>query len=265
MQIHHIAGYKFIALQDTPSLQSRLLAMANNLNLKGTVLLSTEGINMSLAGTKEAIAAFKAYLKQDARFATMTFHETCSEKQPFRRLKVKIKKEIITLNQPDVNALATRAPSITPATLKQWLDEKRDITLLDTRNEYEVNFGTFKGALNLHINDFSHLPSSLNDVDPTKTIVMFCTGGIRCEKAALFMMSKGYSGVYQLDGGILGYFAKIGGDHYEGECFVFDERVSLDAALNETGTIQCSACQRPITKTLEKTEQAGTHSCPSCA
>jgi UPF0176 protein len=247
MQILNIAGYKFIELSDLESLRSTLLAACEAAALKGTILISPEGINMSLAGEQPAIASFKAVLAGDERFADMRFHHTYSSYLPFQCLKVKLKNEIITLRQGDVAPLHNnRAPDISPAELKKWLDEKRDITLLDTRNDYEYRFGTFDGALNLHLHNFGELPEAVRDLDKSKPVVMFCTGGIRCEKAAIYMQNEGFSEVYQLDGGILGYFAQVGGAHYVGECFVFDERVALDAYLKYNGTEQCPSCMGPI-------------------
>ncbi len=268
MQILNIAGYKFIPLNENEmeTLRLHFLEQCVYLNLKGTILLSQEGINLTLAGTIPDTQAFMALLKKDLRFTDISFHETYSSTQPFKRLKVKLKNEIITLRKPKANPTKTRAPSISPEILKQWLDEKRDILLFDTRNDYEVRFGTFTGAVHLPIADFSELPSSLNNIQCEKTIVMFCTGGIRCEKAALYLLNEGYSDVYQLNGGILGYFAKVGGAHYEGECFVFDERVSVNTHLQCVETIQCSVCQGPVTKT---DQQLATYvpgvSCPACA
>jgi UPF0176 protein len=246
MHILNIASYKFIPLEDLATLQAHLLAKCRSLQIKGTILLSVEGINLCLSGEADKINAFRAYLQQDARFADLHYRESKSLTQAFQLMKVKIKKEIITLLQPEVDATQSRAPSIAPQDLKQWLDEKRDITLLDTRNEYEVNFGTFIGAMNLHISHFSQLPYVLADVDRNKPAVMFCTGGIRCEKAAIYMLNHGFPEVYQLDGGILNYFAEVGQAHYQGECFVFDERVAVDGRLECLGTVQCRTCQGPI-------------------
>lgn len=257
MQTLNIAGYKFIELDHLDALRENLQARCEAVALKGTILLSPEGINISLAGCKQSIADFKTLLAKDERFADMRFHHTYSSSQPFQCLKVKLKSEIITMRQGDVAPLKDRAPDISPAELKRWLDEKRDITLLDTRNDYEYRFGTFTGAVNLHIHHFGELPEAVRDLDKDKPVVMFCTGGIRCEKAAIYMRDQGFSDVYQLDGGILGYFAQIGGAHYEGECFVFDERVALDAYLNYTGTRQCKTCQGPIS--------ANDTACASCA
>lgn len=223
----NIASYQFVVLDNLPALKNRFLEKCESLSLKGTILLSTEGINVGMSGTHEAIAEFKKFLSSDSRFASMTFREGSSEFPVFKRLKIKLKKEIITLKQPQVDATKQRAPAILPRELKQWLDEKRDITLLDTRNDYEVALGTFAGATILPIKHFSEFPNTINHIDKEKPVVMFCTGGVRCEKAALYMEDQGYKEVYQLDGGILNYFKEVGGAHYQGGCYVFDERVNV--------------------------------------
>lgn len=265
MQILHIAGYKFISIRDKEALRKILLDLSTDLGLKGTILLSEEGINISLSGTSETISSFLVSLKADPRFSDMTFHETYTDTHPFQYLKVKLKNEIITLRKPEVDAVAKRAPSISPTVFKQWLDEKRDITLLDTRNDYEVRFGTFTNAVNLQLADFGELPAAIDTLNHDKPIVMFCTGGIRCEKAALYLLNNGYSAVYQLDGGILGYFANVGGEHYEGDCFVFDERISVDCTLQPTATVQCKNCQGPVTKLQQQSPAyIPGESCPAC-
>lgn len=246
MSFLNIAGYKFIALSNLKELQKILIERCGCFNLKGTILLSTEGININLAGLPENIALFKSFLQTDDRFSTMTFHESYSDFVPFNRLNVKIKKEIITMRTAETHPEIKRAPSITPHELKQWLDEKRDFVILDTRNAYEVKFGTFKNAINPDIDNFSGFAKTAEKLDPNKPIVMFCTGGIRCEKAALHLLDQGFQQVLQLENGILNYFKQIGNAHYEGECFVFDERVAVDANLAVTGTKQCKICQGPI-------------------
>ncbi len=231
MQILNIAGYKFTTLNQLDVLKAALLAECQALDLKGTILLSEEGINISLAGLPPAIQQFQQYLNQTAQFADISFHETYSSFKPFKRLKVKLKAEIITLRQSNVEVIEGRAASVSPKDFKQWLDEGRDMTVLDTRNDYEIEMGTFTTAKNLHIDDFGNFPQACESVDKDKPIVMFCTGGIRCEKAAIYMQNQGYKEVYQLDGGILGYFAEVGGAHYTGDCFVFDERVAVNSQL----------------------------------
>lgn len=265
-QILNIAGYKFITLTELPALQADWQIKATALNLKGTILLSTEGVNISLAGPPDVVHSFVAYISQDDRFSDMTFRESYSAFQPFHHMKVKMKKEIITLRQPDVRPEEVcRAPAVSPQEFKHWLDEKRDITVLDTRNDYEFRFGTFEGAQNLHLDDFGDFPEAVEKIENSKPIVMFCTGGVRCEKAALVLLNKGFSNVYQLDGGILNYFAEVGGSHYSGECFVFDQRVAVDASLQPTGTVQCRVCQGPVKTTeQELPEYVPNSSCPSC-
>jgi UPF0176 protein len=247
MQIKNIAGYKFVPLADLPLLQTALLAETERLQCKGTILLSAEGINLSLAASADAIVAFQAYLEQDVRFAGMAFRESESAYQPFKFMRVKIRDEIITMRQPDVKP-RERAPSLSPQEFKQWLDENRDITVLDTRNDFEVRFGTFARAEHFQLAEFGEFPKAALNLQKDKPVVMFCTGGIRCEKAAVYMLNAGFPEVYQLDGGILNYFSEVGGAHYRGECFVFDQRVSVDAALQETGTLQCTVCQSPVSR-----------------
>jgi UPF0176 protein len=245
MKILNIAGYQFTELDQLSNFRKVLFDQCQVLGLKGTILLSQEGINLSLAGMAESIEIFKRDLQSDIRFAAMTFRETYSDYLPFDRLKVKIKKEIITMRSSTIHPEWQRAPTISPKELQCWLDEKRDVVVLDTRNDYEVRFGTFDDAVNLHMNDFSEFPAVSKQLPRTKPIVMFCTGGIRCEKAALHLLESGFAEVYQLDGGILNYFKETGGAHFAGECFVFDQRIALDAGLQETGTKQCSVCQGP--------------------
>lgn len=237
MTILNIAGYRFIELTDLPKLQQDFRAICTAQQLKGTVLLSPEGINVSLAGTTTHITAFKDILATDLRFKDMRFHETWSETIPFQKLKIKIKKEIITFKQTSANPMQ-RAPSISPAALKEWLDQQKDITLLDTRNEYEIAFGTFQRAINPHIDHFTELADYAKTLDREKPLVMFCTGGIRCEKAACYMQDMGFKQVYQLDGGILGYFHEVGGAHWQGSCFVFDERIALTPDLSAVNQIE---------------------------
>lgn len=232
MKIKNITGYQFTELDQLSSLREAMLRCGNSLSLKGTILLSTEGININVAGTMNAIANFLLFLKSFAVFAEMEFKESFSAEQPFKQFKVKIKKEIITLRQPEVNPIKNRAASLSPQELKTWLDEKRDITLLDTRNDYEIDFGAFSGAEHLGLSNFTEFPKAVKNISRDKPIVMYCTGGIRCEKAALYMLNKGFSHVYQLEGGILNYFANVGGAHYEGACYVFDERVALKPDLS---------------------------------
>src|SRR3990167_9796036 len=202
--------------------------LCKNLSLKGTILLSTEGIYLSLAGSLENIQNFKSTLKQNFHLSP-SFRESTSDTIPFKRLKVKLKKEIITLKEDHIHPEQEKAPYISPEIFKQWLDEKRDVIVLDTRNDYEIDFGTFENAVNLHLKHFNEFPLKSHHLEKNIPIVTFCTGGIRCEKAALYLLKKGYPCVYQLEGGILNYFKQVGGTHYQGKCFVFDDRIAIDA------------------------------------
>lgn len=241
-----ISGYKFISLSDCDNLQNNLHALCQQYDLKGTILLSIEGININLAGAETAIFHFIQTLKEDVRFADMVFHHITTTVPPYKRLKVKKKKEIIAFRQPYLDFTKKRAPAIPPQLFKHWLDSKRDITILDTRNDYEYRFGSFDQAINLHLNDFCEFPNAIEGISKSKPIVMFCTGGIRCEKAAVYMLSQGFTEVYQLDGGILGYFKQVGGSHYHGSCFVFDDRTALNADLNQANVAACLSCQKPL-------------------
>ena len=239
MQILNIAAYKFVALDRLPELQAAVLAAAQSRDIKGTVLLAEEGINLFLAASRTDIHDFLAWLRTDARFHDLETKESWSARQPFRKLLIKIKSEIIRMNHPAIRPSAGRAPAVGAATLKRWLDsghddEGRPVVTLDTRNAFEVDVGTFRNAIDWRIDKFTEFPQALldhRDELQGKTVVSFCTGGIRCEKAAILMQEAGVAHVYQLDGGILKYFEESGHAHFEGECFVFDERRALDPAL----------------------------------
>ena len=236
----NIAAYKFVTFDADAASRVRFLAQCTQLGLKGTILLSPEGINLFLAGAREAIDGFLAWLKADARFADIEVKESGSATQPFKRMLVKLKPEIITMRHPLIKPELGRAPIVAPATLKRWLDAGRDdagreVVMLDTRNGFEVDAGTFDGSVDYRIEKFSELPALIaqrrQDFEG-KTVVTFCTGGVRCEKAAIYMRHVGFDTVYQLDGGILKYFEDVGGVHYSGECFVFDERTAVSNTLD---------------------------------
>lgn len=239
MHVVNISCYKFITLSDREALKAALAQRCQALDLKGTILLAPEGINVFLAGSREAIDAIVAWLRADPRFADLQPKESLSASAPFRKLRVRLKKEIITMKMPLIRPEEGRAPSVAAATLKQWLDrgcddEGRPVVMLDTRNDYEVEAGTFEGAVDFDIGSFSEFPPQLarhRDDFAGKTVVSFCTGGIRCEKAAIHMQAIGIERTYQLEGGILKYFEEVGGAHYRGDCFVFDQREALSADL----------------------------------
>jgi len=236
----NISTYKFVALPDADALRGSLLACATALQLKGTILLAEEGINLFLAGPAPAVYDFLAQLRQDARFADLATKESWSATQPFKKMLVKVKREIIRMDHPAIRPAQGRAPAVSPATLKRWLDAGvddggRPVVLLDTRNGFEVDEGTFEGAIDWRLDKFSDFPQALLAHQAElqdKTVVSFCTGGIRCEKAAIFMREHDLPNTYQLEGGILKYFEETGGEHYRGNCFVFDERRTVDARLD---------------------------------
>lgn len=268
MNIVNIAAYKFIELQDLVTLRATLKALCVQQDLKGTILLSAEGINLSLAGTVSAIQAIKNYFLSDRRFADLYYKESNSSEQPFNRMLVKIKKEIISMGMPSIKPQYAPAPRIGAQELCGWLDQGKDVVILDTRNDYEVRLGTFEKAVTLPLKHFRHFPEVVQTVAAElkeKTVVTVCTGGIRCEKAAPLLLSYGFREVYQLDGGILDYFKACGDKHYQGECFVYDRRVALDANLAETGTVQCFACLQPVSPEEQQLHQyVPDVSCPAC-
>jgi UPF0176 protein len=235
----NISAYKFVSLDALPSLRQHVEDICRCHSLLGTVLIATEGINLFLAGARAGIDAIVAGLRADARFADLEAKEALSTSMPFRRLRVKLKAEIITMKRPAIRPQLQRAPAISPATLKRWLDQGHDdigraLVMLDTRNAFEANYGRFERCVDFRIAKFSDFPAAVeagSDGLHGKTVVTYCTGGIRCEKAAIVMREAGIDNVYQLDGGILKYFEEIGGAHWQGRCFVFDEREALEPPL----------------------------------
>jgi len=250
--ILNTSGYKFVVLDHLDDLRATLKEQLAIWQLKGTILISEEGVNIFLAGLEESLNAFRHWLMQDERFLDIPWKDSWSESQPFNRMLVKIKKEIISMDAPMLcQSAAKRARSVSPTELQQWLAQNRDaVIMLDTRNTYEVRLGSFDQALTLAIDHFREFPSKIKALLPVlgdKKIVTFCTGGIRCEKAALYMEQLGFEDVYQLDGGILKYFEDCQGAHYVGDCFVFDKRVALDKNLQKTDAAMCFACLAPLT------------------
>ncbi len=241
MTILNIAAYRFVPVNDLAHLRDALKARGAELGLKGTILIATEGINLFLAGAAANVEAFLETLLADARISPLEVKRSWSDEQPFKRLLVKVKREIVSMQRPEINPRATPAPRLAPQELKRWLDEGRAIVLLDTRNQFEVDLGSFENSLALGLKSFSDFPRAtpaLEEALKDRPIVTFCTGGIRCEKAAPWLISQGFRDVYQLDGGILNYFEQCGGAHFRGSCFVFDERVALNAGLRQSNNAQ---------------------------
>ena len=271
--ILNISSYKFVALPDAEELRPLLLDRCLSRGLKGTILLAEEGINLFLAGYAEAVRGFVAELHTDPRFSDIAPKESWSETVPFKKMLVKVKGEIIRMNHPTIRPAEGRAPAVTPATAKRWLDQGfddngRPVVVLDTRNDYEVDEGTFKGAIDWRLTKFTEFPDALRahkEELQDKTIISFCTGGIRCEKAAIFMQQNGLPHTYQLEGGILKYFEETDGSHYDGGCFVFDERVSVGHGLVPGPHELCRACREPLPAGAKQSPlfELGV-SCPTC-
>ncbi|KUY96542.1 rhodanese superfamily protein [Burkholderia territorii] len=278
MTIVNLAAYHFVSLDATEQWRPLVTSRCNELGLRGTILLAPEGINLFIAGPREATDAFIDYIRHDplfeGKFATLQFKESLSDSQPFRRMLVRLKREIITMKKPAIKPELGRAPSVDARTLKAWLDRGHDdagrpVVMLDTRNAFEVDVGTFDDALDYRIDKFSEFPEVIdaNRADlEGKTVVSFCTGGIRCEKAAIHMKEIGIENVYQLEGGILKYFEEVGGAHYHGDCFVFDYRTALNPQLQPTANVTCFACRAVVTPEAQQSPSyVPGKSCPACA
>ena len=250
--VTNISCYCFAELSGLKDLREELIVGCKAWGLKGTILLSTEGINLFVAGEAGSIDLLLARLRAVPGLEALAPKVSASEKQPFNRMLVRVKREIISFGMESIRPANYTSPKIAAGELKRWLDEGRPVTLLDTRNDYEVRLGTFKGALIPNIETFREFPEAVRKLPVAlkdQPVVMFCTGGIRCEKAGPFMEREGFQQIYQLDGGILKYFEECGGAHYDGECFVFDQRVGVDPALRESDFAVCFACQAPLDAT----------------
>lgn len=264
--IENIAGYKFkhLEIEKIRANRIRLRDFARSNGILGSVLLSEEGCNMFIAATPEKNKIFTNELFSTfPELSDIKFKVSWSKNEPFSRMLIKEKKEIITLGKPSINAIANSAAEITPM---QFSDNFSNYHVIDTRNKYETKLGKFKNAVDLNIESFRDFPEAiLKTLPPAKTdkpIVIYCTGGIRCEKAGLWMQQAGYSNVYQLKDGILGYFEQCGNKNYDGECFVFDKRVGVNHLLEETNTTQCFNCRTPWT-IAELKQKAGICNCGS--
>lgn len=263
------ALYKFVGLPDFRELKRPLLERCRELRLKGTLLLAPEGINGTVAGRRESIDGILDYLRSEPRFADLAHEESLAAGAPFHRMKVKLRQEIVSLGLPGVDPEQLRGEYVKP---EDWNAEisRPDTLVLDVRNEYETGIGGFKNAVAPNTGTFREFPDyvdkNLNPEQHTR-VAMYCTGGIRCEKASSYLLSRGFREVVQLQGGILNYLEKVDRDHsrWEGECFVFDSRVAIDHELAEGEFEQCFACRRPLRQDDMASEkyQPGV-SCPRC-
>ncbi len=267
------AFYKFVDLPDFADRRAPLQALCEQHSVKGLILLACEGINSTIAGQAEGVHAVLAYLRSDPLLADLQHKESWSERAPFYRMKVRLKKEIVTLGVPGISPIHRAGIYVKPADWNALIADP-EVVVVDTRNDYEVEIGTFSYAVNPNIRSFSELPRWVEDaerlgkaVGKKPKVAMFCTGGIRCEKSTALMKSLGYDEVYHLEGGILKYLETVPPEHslWEGECFVFDERVSVGHALVPGAHALCRACRQPLPEgaTESPLYEAGV-SCPRC-
>ncbi len=254
-QTVNISGYRFVHIDNLPVLQADMRTAFNDIGVKGTVLIAEEGINAAMAGTAAQIQRVKQWFETDQRFRDLWLKESFSDTRPFSKMKVRIRPEIITFQPNEENPVSPAtnpAPNMSPAMLKSWLDKNADFTLLDTRNTYEIESGTFAQSTDLKLKTFSQFTTAVQEavaegsLKRDTPIVTFCTGGIRCEKAAPYLIEQGFSEVYQVEGGILNYFEQCGNAHWEGDCFVFDDRAEINPALEPTGAQMCEDCHRAV-------------------
>lgn len=263
------ALYKFVKLHNYLDLRAPIQARCDELAITGTLLLAAEGINGTIAGTRENIDAILAYLRSDARLADLPHKESFAQGEPFYRMKVKAKKEIVTMGVADIDPTELVGQYVKPEDWNALISDP-NVLLVDTRNDYEVDVGTFQGAVNPHITTFREFPGYVKKhFDPEKQprVAMFCTGGIRCEKASAYMLQQGFGEVYHLQGGILKYLENVPAEEslWQGECFVFDQRVAVGQGLQPGHYELCYGCSRPITQEEKNSAkyQAGI-SCPHC-
>ncbi|MBT8087145.1 MAG: rhodanese-related sulfurtransferase [Gammaproteobacteria bacterium] len=265
-----VSFYHFIDLADPQSVRDRLQALCDELGLLGTILVASEGFNGTVAGDAAQVMRLFEWLKAETKLESeLDARWTDATTAPFRRMRVKVKKEIVTLGRPDILPQKKTGKHVAPQGWNELLDDP-DVLLIDTRNHYEVEVGTFPGALdpgNDSFREFPEFAAELAETSRDRPLAMFCTGGIRCEKATALMLELGFDTVYQLQGGILNYLEQMpaGENRWQGECFVFDTRVAVDRDLSEGGYVQCHACRRPLS--VDDMRSPDYHegvSCPKC-
>jgi len=269
-KMHSICAlYKFTRLDDFEGIQVPLRSFMDSLNIKGTILLAREGINGTISGSKASVDKVLEYLQLDSRFDGIEYKYSFSQKSPFKRLKVKLKKEIVTMGMSEIDPTHSSGTYVKPKDWNELINDP-DVVLIDTRNNYEYEIGSFRGAINPNTETFREFPTfTKNSLEKyrNKKIAMFCTGGIRCEKSTAYLKSEGFENVFHLHGGILKYLEEMSEDEslWEGECFVFDDRVAVKHNLEQGKYDQCHACRFPITEedTMHPHYEKGV-SCPRC-
>lgn len=268
-EIRVCALYKFVTLDDFETLRQPFQEKCDSLALKGTVLLANEGINGTIAGAVDAVNAFIEFLEADQRLRDIDYKFALAAEMPFYRMKIKLKKEIVTLGVAGIDPNRKVGAYVEPQDWNELISDP-NVLLIDTRNDYEVEVGSFAGAVDPDMASFRDFPSFVTencDPEKHKKIAMFCTGGIRCEKASAYMLEKGFEEVYHLKGGILNYFEQVDekDSRWKGDCFVFDNRVTVDHALSEGNYDQCHACRRPINAADKRSDEYEEGiSCPRC-
>lgn len=263
------ALYRFVHLDDFEALREPLLRVMMDNQVRGTLLLASEGVNGTIAGSRKGIDQVLAWLKSDPRLAALDYKESYSAEMPFYRTKVKLKKEIVTMGVEGIDPLKVVGSYVKPTEWNALISDP-DVVVVDTRNDYEVQIGSFENAINPKTDTFREFPQYVKDhLDPDKhkKVAMFCTGGIRCEKSTAYLKEQGFEEVYHLEGGILKYLEEVPEQEsmWRGECFVFDNRVTVDHQLRSGQYDQCHACRLPITEQDKKSEHyAPGVSCPHC-
>ena len=263
------AMYKFVSLPDYEALREPLLDVCRDAGIKGTLLLAQEGINGTVSGTREGLDTLLAYLRSDERLVDLEHKESVHDSQPFLRMKVKLKREIVTMGVPSVDPNRVVGTYVAPGDWNTLLDDP-EVVLVDTHNDYEYAIGSFDGAIDPDIETFREFPAWVAenlDPDRNKKVAMFCTGGIRCEKASSYLLEQGFEAVYHLRGGILKYLEEVPEDEtrWHGECFVFDERVAVDHQLQKGRYEQCFACRHPVSaEDMASPAYRKGVSCPHC-
>ena len=263
------ALYKFVALEDYKAIRQPLTDVMEANQIKGTLLLAAEGINGTVSGTQQGIDNLLAWLNSDERFNPISYKISFHDTQPFYRTKVKLKKEIVTMGVEGIDPRRTVGTYVKPAEWNALISDP-DVVLIDTRNDYEIEIGTFKNAVNPNTKTFREFPDYVKEnLDPAKNkkVAMFCTGGIRCEKSTAYLKEQGFEEVYHLEGGILQYLEDVPKEEtmWEGDCFVFDNRVAVNHDLEKSAYDQCYACRLPITEADKQSDkyESGV-SCPHC-
>ena len=266
--IVNLSGYRFVDIEQPEQLQESLQQGLQAAEVKGAVIIAREGINITIAGTRQQIKKAVACFEEHALLRGLWLKESLSDFVPHKRLRVRVRTEIIAFDgceSIEKNAGRPEAATVAPATLDAWLDEGRAVTLLDTRNDYEIVSGTFSRAQHLNIKHFRHFKQAVMDalargeLEKTQPVVTFCTGGIRCEKAAPWLLEQGFAEVYQIEGGILNYLQNTQAQHWQGDCFVFDNRVELTTQLEPTGAGLCDHCQLAVPEGTQCQCQLGPH------